>query len=106
MGVLLDDSDLKILVAGMAFSTDPLARDSAAFDARAFGLHFPIPVFIFQGVDDLNTPTELVRRWFGGLDAPAREMVIVEHASHGAFYTHAEQLGRLVTDRVRSLATR
>jgi pimeloyl-ACP methyl ester carboxylesterase len=89
----------------MAFSTDPLTRDGASFDARAFGPHFPIPVFIFQGVDDLNTPTELVRRWFGGLDAPAKEMVIVAHASHGAFYTHANQLGRLLTDRVRPLAT-
>jgi pimeloyl-ACP methyl ester carboxylesterase len=98
------DSDLKNLVAGMAFSTEPLTKDGAAFDAREFGSRFPIPVFIFQGVDDLNTPTELVRRWFDSLAAPSKEMLIVEHASHGVFYTHADQLGQLLTSRVRPLA--
>jgi pimeloyl-ACP methyl ester carboxylesterase len=99
------DSDLKNLVTGMAFSTDPLTRDGAAFDTRAFGSRFPIPAFIFQGTDDLNTPTELVRRWFDGLTAPSKRMVVVEHASHGAFYTHADQLGQLLTDAVRPIAT-
>jgi len=98
------DADLKNLAAGMAFSTEPLVRDVLSFDARTLGARFPIPVFIFQGADDLNTPTALVQRWFTDLDAPAKAIVIVEHASHGAFYTHSEQLGGFLTDRVRPLA--
>ena len=98
------DADLKNLAAGMAFSTEPLVRDAMSFDARSFGRRFPIPLFIFQGADDLNTPTALVQRWFADLDAPAKAIMIVEHASHGAFYTHSEQLGRFLAERVRPLA--
>jgi pimeloyl-ACP methyl ester carboxylesterase len=99
-----NDSDLKNLAAGMAFSTDPLTRDGAAFDARVFGSRFPLPLFVFQGADDFNTPTELVQRWFDTLDAPHKQMVVVEHASHGAFFTHADQLGELLSERIRPLA--
>lgn len=65
------EADLKNLAAGMAFSTEPLVRDAMSFDARALGSRFPIPAFIFQGEDDLNTPTPLVQRWFANLNAPA-----------------------------------
>ena len=95
------DADLKNLSAGAAFSTEPLVRDVMPFDARALGPRFPIPLFIFQGLDDLNTPTPLVQRWFADLEAPAKEIRIVDHASHGAFYTHADQLGRFLVERVR-----
>jgi len=98
------DADLKNLPAGMAFSTEPLIRDAMSFDARSFGPRFPIPLFIFQGADDLNTPTALVQRWFADVEAPAKAIMIVEHASHGAFYTHSEQLGRFLAERVRPLA--
>lgn len=97
------DADLKNLAAGMAFSTEPLVQDAMTFDARTFG-RFPIPIFVFQGADDLNTPTPLVQEWFTDLDAPAKAIVIIEHASHGAFYTHSQQLGRFLVDRVRPLA--
>jgi pimeloyl-ACP methyl ester carboxylesterase len=63
-----------------------------------------VPLFIFQGADDLNTPTPLVQRWFADLDAPTKAIVIVEHASHGAFYTHSQQLGDFLAERVRPLA--
>jgi pimeloyl-ACP methyl ester carboxylesterase len=95
------DADLKNLAAGAAFSTEPLVRDAMSFDARTLG-RILIPVFIFQGVDDLNTPTPLVQRWFDDLNAPAKEMIVVEHASHGAFYTHSQQLGRFLAERVRT----
>jgi pimeloyl-ACP methyl ester carboxylesterase len=98
------EADLKNLAAGMAFSTEPLVRDGMSFDARAFGPRFPVPLFIFQGADDLNTPTPLVQRWFADLDAPTKAIVIVEHASHGAFYTHSQQLGDFLAERVRPLA--
>lgn len=100
------EADLKNLGAGVAFSTEPLVRDAMSFDARALGSRFPIPLFIFQGEDDLNTPTPLVQRWFANLNAPAKDIVIVQHASHGAFYTHSEQLGRFLAERVRPLAVR
>jgi pimeloyl-ACP methyl ester carboxylesterase len=98
------DADRENLWKGVAFSTEPLVRDALSFDARALGQRFPIPLFVFQGADDLNTPTPLVKSWFADLAAPVKDMVVVEHASHGAFYTHRELLGRFLAERVRPLA--
>ena len=89
--------------AGMAFSTEPLTQDGATFDARAFGPRFPVPLLIFQGEDDFNTPTALVRRWFDTTEAPTKAMTVVPNASHAAFYTHAGQLGQWLTDRLASI---
>ena len=100
------DADRENLWKGLAFSTEPLVRDALSFDARALGRRFPVPLFVFQGADDLNTPTPLVKRWFVDLEAPVKDIVIVDHASHGAFYTHSEQLGRFLAERVRPLASR
>jgi pimeloyl-ACP methyl ester carboxylesterase len=98
------EADLKNLAAGAAFSTEPLVRDAMSFDARALGARFPVALFIFQGADDFNTPTPLVERWFATINAPTKAIIIVDHASHGAFYTHSRELGRFLTDRVRPLA--
>ena len=100
------DADRENLWKGLAFSTEPLVRDALSFDARELGPRFPVPLFVFQGADDLNTPTPLVKSWFADLDAPVKDIVVVEHASHGAFYTHSEQLGRFLAERVRPLASR
>jgi pimeloyl-ACP methyl ester carboxylesterase len=97
------DADLKNQAAGMALSAEPLVQDAMTFDARTLG-RFPIPVFVFQGADDLATPTPLVQKWFTDLDAPAKAIVIIEHASHGAFFTYSQQFGRFLIDRVRPLA--
>ena len=98
------DADLKNLAAGMAFSTEPLVRDAMAFDARTLACVFPSLSSSFRARDYLNTPTPLVQRWFADLEAPAKAIVIVEHASHGAFYTHSQQLGSFLAERVRPLA--
>ena len=97
------DGDLKNLAAGLSFSTDTLVTEAASFDARRIGARFPVRLFIFQGDGDLNTPTELVKQWFAAVEAPAKEIIIIANASHAAFYTHADQLGRLLTDRLRPL---
>lgn len=94
--------DMKNLAGGLAFSTDALGAETT-FDARRIGSRFPVPLFIFQGDGDLNTPTELSKKWFDAIEAPAKYMVIVPNASHAAFYTNANELGQLLSDHVRPL---
>lgn len=62
---------------------DPrLWREVMAYDAAERGLTFRIPVFIVQGAEDIQTPTELVHPFFEALVAPTKEMVTVPDVGH------------------------
>ena len=41
-----------------------------------------VPVFLFQGDHDRNTPTELVEPWFEKLEAPYKEWVAFHESAH------------------------
>lgn len=53
-----------------------------AWEARAQGLDFAMPAFVFQGENDLNAPVSLARAWFDKLRAPAKAFEIVPGAGH------------------------
>jgi pimeloyl-ACP methyl ester carboxylesterase len=100
------DADIRNATDGYAFSDPALFPQLSMFNVRSLGMRYRAPIFIFQGAGDLNTPTELVVKWFDEVEAPAKKIMIVENASHGAFYTHARELGRFLSETVRPLAMR
>lgn len=100
------EQDLRDATEGYRFVEAALFPVLAKTDVRAFGMTYRIPVYIFQGKDDLNTPTELVVRWQQEIAAPAKDILIVENASHGAFYTHADQLGAFLREKLKPQAGR
>ena len=61
-----------------------------ALMADIYGTDFPsdpdkkydVPVFIFQGEHDWQTPTTLVKPWFKKLEAPHKEYVAFEDSAH------------------------
>ncbi|MDP6579357.1 MAG: alpha/beta hydrolase [Vicinamibacterales bacterium] len=100
----LTDADLRAIVGGAAFSAEALAPHESMFDALQLGVRYAVPMFVFQGRGDINAPTELVSRWFAQVEAPEKQLVIVDNASHAAFFTHSEELGQLLVEKVRPLA--
>jgi pimeloyl-ACP methyl ester carboxylesterase len=98
------ESDIRNATDGYAFSDPALFPQLSSFNVRSLGLRYRVPIFIFQGAGDLNTPTELVVRWFNEIEAPAKEIRVIENASHGAFYANADDLGRLLSEAVRPVA--
>lgn len=76
------------------------------FDARRLGTRFAMPVFVFQGADDMSTPTAPVAEWLDEIEAPEKALVVVENASHPAFFTHKERFAALLIDRLRPWAVR
>lgn len=47
-----------------------------------FGTNYQVPMFIFQGEHDWQTPTSLVKPWFDTLIAPHKKYISFEHSAH------------------------
>jgi len=52
-----------------------------------------VPVYIFQGDNDQNTPTAIARRWFDQLQAPYKEWVPFHKSAHSPILTEPELWG-------------
>ncbi len=77
--------------------------ETAAWDAEArVGLRFEMPMFFFQGADDRNTPTALVRDFAARAHAPVTKLVVIPHAGHATVVFH-DVLLDLLNANVRPL---
>jgi pimeloyl-ACP methyl ester carboxylesterase len=50
-----------------------------------------VPFVIIQGRDDSNTPTDLAAAFFEHVEAPAKELIILESAGHFPHLTHTTE---------------
>ena len=63
-----------------------------------------VPVFVFQGAEDIRTPANLVQQFLDGLDAPRKELVILEGGGHDLDFQINGVLLAQLQSRVRPLA--
>jgi pimeloyl-ACP methyl ester carboxylesterase len=80
-----------------------MTPQTATWEARDQGLAFKVPVFVFQGDHDLNTPAALARAWVQEIRAPAKGFQIIEGAGHNTFAFQGQLLA-LLNKHVRPLA--
>lgn len=66
-----------------------------AWDAHALGLSFSVPVFIFQGENDFNTPASVAREYFDEIRAPHKAFAIIPGAGHNTLAFAGEVLALL-----------
>lgn len=84
-----------------------LATQRAMFDEmqryniRYLGLRFEVPIYIFQGDADLNTPPALAREYFDELRAPDKFMTLIPGAGHDTIVFAPELLELLRTHVLR-----
>jgi pimeloyl-ACP methyl ester carboxylesterase len=83
--------DVISLGKGFAYSKQELFREWMAFDARAEGTTFEVPVFLFQGDSDVLTVTGLAEEYLAELEAPVKGMALIERGSHFVAFTRPEQ---------------
>jgi pimeloyl-ACP methyl ester carboxylesterase len=70
--------------------------DLGAMDLRKSGRSFALPIFIFQGGEDFETPVELARDWLDSVSAPRKELVTLPNGGHTALvYDRASFLAEL-----------
>ena len=96
--------DIRAFVAGMRFSLDKLLPEIVRYDAWAQGTRFNLPIFIFQGENDVLTTSSLARALFDDLDAPIKRMELIGDAGHFAAFQQPEQFLEKLLNFVRPLA--
>jgi len=79
---------------------EALLPEFMAFDARSLGLRFEVPMFFFQGEQDLHTVTSEVVSYVAELSAPAKQLVLLPNAGHMSFFLR-DQLLALLNQHVR-----
>jgi proline iminopeptidase len=72
-----------------------LRRELTAFDARALGLEFKVPMFFFQGDLDVYTVTSEVETYAAQLRAPAHAVVPIAGGGHSAIFMRDDFLAAL-----------
>jgi pimeloyl-ACP methyl ester carboxylesterase len=61
---------------------------------------FEVPIYLFTGRHDYNTPFELVEEWFPLIQAPHKEIVWFEHSAHFACLEEPERFQDALIRRV------
>lgn len=72
----------------------------------SLGPHFDVPVFFIQGSEDNLTQASLAQDYFKAIDAPHKEMVLLEGGGHFAFLSMADKFLEELVSRVRPMATK
>jgi pimeloyl-ACP methyl ester carboxylesterase len=91
-------------LAGNFFSVDALYDALMAYDIRRLGARFEIPMIYIQGAEDIQTPTVLVQEYFETLEAPKKQLILIEGGAHIAVITHLEGFLAALVEHVRPLA--
>ena len=98
-------ADIYSMLQGSKFASNALYREMLGYDARALGLEFAVPFFVFNGDADRVTPAALAERYVESISAPQKAFVVLPGGGHSAILTMSDRfLDELVT-RVRPLAT-
>lgn len=80
--------DMRAWLRGANRGSGPMWDDPEYRDFDAFRQHprIEVPVHLFVGRDDYNTPLAVIARYFDTLDAPAgKRLVVFEHSAHTPF---------------------
>lgn len=65
-----------------AFSCTSLIDDLWRIDITQLGLNFDVPMFVFMGTHDQQTPIELAQAYLAAIDAPTKGFVAFEGCHH------------------------
>jgi pimeloyl-ACP methyl ester carboxylesterase len=94
------EAEIATIGEGMSASGRALIGATVRTDLPATARSFALPYYVIQGRHDLFAPTPLAERYFAAVQAPRKEMVILEDAGHFALATHAgefaDALARLI----------
>ncbi|GAA0372410.1 alpha/beta hydrolase [Bowmanella denitrificans] len=86
--VLSPDTSIGELLSFITNSEPSLATRQLIRDLYHYEIEYPqhyvfsVPMFIFQGERDLQTPTYLVKNWFEQVESPHKEYVAFQHSAH------------------------
>jgi pimeloyl-ACP methyl ester carboxylesterase len=92
------------LIMGATQHRSKLVAEDANYVAASRGTRFEVPVFFFQGSDDMVAPLQLATEYMNAISAPRKELVVIPGGGHNAFILHSGRFLDELNTRVRPLA--
>ena len=92
--------DLYRYYKGCFYCLDQLWEDIAKLEFDKDLTKLEVPVYLFQGDHDKNTPTVLTKQWFENLDAPYKEYVPFHESAHSPINEECELWGRTLKEKL------
>ncbi len=77
-----------------------------AVDFPATCTKFETPFYIFDGRLDMNTPSELVQKWYDMIEAPEKDLIWFEHSGHNPMNDEPEKFKRLLREKLMDIKER
>jgi pimeloyl-ACP methyl ester carboxylesterase len=96
--------DIRAFVAGMRFSLEQLLPEIVRYDGWAQGTRYELPIFIFQGENDVLTTPSMARAFFDDIVAPMKRMELISGAGHFAAFLQPNLFLENLLTYVRPLA--
>lgn len=97
-------SDLWGLLLGHTRVLKAMWPEVGATDFEKSCTKFAVPIFIFDGVHDNNTPAALVEHWFDRIEAPKKELIWFEQSGHNPMGDEPERFKTLLRERLTAVA--
>jgi len=96
-------ADLFGLIFGSTRVLKAMWEEIGLTDFPSTCTEFDVPIFIFDGKHDYNTPWELVEDWYNMIKAPVKELVWFENSGHNPPSDEPELFKKLLRDRLLKL---
>ena len=61
---------------------------------------FSVPIYVFDGRLDMNTPAELVEEWFAKIYAPHKELIWFENSGHNPMGDEPDRFKKLLKEKL------
>lgn len=97
-------ADVGDLMGGFAFSGSQLFEELSAVDLPSLGPDFDVPVFIFHGTEDQQTPVSLAEDYFATLNAPRKAFVRFEGCHHFVVMNRPDDFLKALLEHARPVA--
>jgi pimeloyl-ACP methyl ester carboxylesterase len=92
------------LIGGASRHRSKLVAEDLKYSAESRGAHFEVPIFFFQGSDDIQAPLALASEYMDAISAPRKALVIIPGGGHNAFIFFSARFLAELNARVRPLA--
>jgi pimeloyl-ACP methyl ester carboxylesterase len=99
-------AEAQAIGAGMNFSGPALGPDMIRENLFATATRFQTPVYVIQGRNDVFAPTPVAIEYFRAIQAPSKQLFIIEGAGHFALVTHPKDFLKILRKIVRDLQNR
>lgn len=97
-------SDLYGYIKGYKYCLTNMWKEVGMIDFKKTHTEFKVPLFIFDGTLDKNTPSELVESWFNLIKAPHKELHWFTKSGHNPLFDEPVKFKNLLKEKLLKIA--